>query len=214
MSRIGSIQIKWEQDGEITWNLDFPYKDPEQLYSLGGVALTDHLLATLISDIAISFCETVLRGLVNNDIEVKPIGAELKSANLELHRGRVLYTIFKAKSKLFYDNQKLEQAISQMAQNYIGKLLATASKTNNDAIKFGIFGVVASCEQHIRVMHETNQSVLNTRTNIAKAIEVFINRYPYGIRPEDLEKHMGDVENLIGMLNVLPRKQNQSLLHL
>jgi hypothetical protein len=63
-------------------------------------------------------------------------------------------------------------------------------------------------------MHETNQSVLNTRTNIAKAIEVFINRYPYGIRPEDLEKHMGDVENLIGMLNVLPRKQNQSLLHL
>jgi hypothetical protein len=212
MSRIGSIQIKWGQDGEITWNLDFPYEDPEQLYSLGGVALTDHLLATLISDNAIGFCETVLRGLVN-DIEVKPIGSEIKSANLELHRGRVLYTIFKAKSKLFCDNQKLEQAISQMAQNYIGKLLATASKTNNDAIKFGIFGVAASYEQHIRAMHETNQSVLNTRTNIAKAVEVFINRYPYGIRPEDLEKHLGNVENLIGKLNMLPRKQNKSLLH-
>ena len=209
MSKIGSVQITYGQNGEIQWDLDFPSKEPEQLYSLGGIALPDHLLSTLTSENVISFCETVLRGLVNNKIDTRPIGSELKSASLEFHRGRVLYTKFKANSKWFCDNQKLEQAISQMAQNYIGKLLATASKANSDAIKFGVFGIVASFEKHVRAMHEANQSAMTTRTNIAKAVEVFINRYPYGIKPEDLEKHMSDVENLIVKLKTLPLKQNQ-----
>ena len=98
-----------------------------------------------------------------------------------------------------------------MAQNYIGKILSTASKVNNDAIKFGVIGVVASYEQHIRAMHEANQSFMGTRTNIAKAVGVFINRFPYGIKPEDIEKHLGDVEKLIEKLNTLPRKPNSPL---
>jgi len=212
MSKIGSIQITWGQDGGILWNLDFPDKDPEQLYSVGGVALTDHLFATLISENAICFCETVLRGLAINKIETKPIGSELKNASLDLHRGRVFYTKFRANSKWLCDNQKLEKAISQMAQNYIGKLLATASKTNNDAIKFGIYGVIASYEQHLRVMYEINQSTMTTRVNILKAVGVLVNMYPYGIKPEDLEKHLGDIESLIAKLNTLPLKQNQSFL--
>ncbi len=211
MSRIGSIHIAWKADGKISWKLDFPDKDPEQLYSMGAVALTDHLLATLLSNAAVGFCEAVLEGLVNGKIEVRPIGPELKSAALELYRGRVLYTIFSPKSKLFADNHKLEQAISQMAQNYIGKVLATATKANSDAIKFGILGVVTNYEQQIRAMHSGSVSSTDARMNIAKAVGVFINRYPYGIRSEDLEKHLGDVGSLIEKWKTLPLKEKQPL---
>jgi hypothetical protein len=213
MPIIGSIQITWDKDGEVIWNLDFPYKDPEQLYSIGGVALTDHLLSTLKSEYTISFCEIVLRGLANNKIKSKPIGSELKSASLEFHQGEVIYTIFKSNSKWFCDNQRLEQAISQMAQNYIGKLLATASKTNNEAIKFGVSGVVATYEQQVRAMHESTQSVMTTRLNIGKDVGFFINYFPYKIKSEELEKYLDSIESLIVNLNTLPLKHNQPVLN-
>jgi len=212
MSIIGSIQITWDKDGETIWTLDFPYDDPEQLYSIGGVALTDHLLSTLKSENAISFCEIVLRGLANNKIESTPIDSELKSASLEFHQGKVIYTIFKSNSKWFCNNQRLEQAISKMAQNYIGKLLATASKTNNEAIKFGVSGVVASYEQQVRAMHESDQSVITTRQNIGKEVGFFINYFPYNVKSEEFEKYLDNIESLIVKLNTLPLKQNQPVL--
>lgn len=213
MPHIGSIHIEWQQDGEILWKLDFPNKSPEQIFSLGAVALADHMIATLLSENVVSFIESTVRGLLANKIEVAPINSELKGATLELHQGTALYTKFKAKTKLFANNQKLEQGLSQMAQNYIGKVLVTASKANTDAIKFGILAVISTYEHNIRIMFETNQPATITRANIIKGVGIFINKYPYGVKAEDLEKHLADAENLIAKWKVLPLRENHTIFY-
>jgi hypothetical protein len=214
MSKIGAIKITWTADGAIQWNLDFKDKDPDQLYSLGAVALTDHMMATLTSPRALEFCETVLRAMKENKADIAPIGAELQSASLEFHKGQVLYTKFSTASKFLANNDRLEAAISQMARNYVAKALATESRVNQDAITFGIIGVLATYEMHLREALQTHQAAATTRVNILRGLAVFINKYPYGIRQEDLQKHVGDIDSLIAKWKSLPLTPNKSFLEM
>jgi hypothetical protein len=214
MSRIGSIHIEWQQNGEIMWKLDIPDKNPESIFSLGAVALTDHMIATLQSENVISFVEAAINGLLAGKIEFAPIHPELKSARLDLNRGNVLYTTFKANTKLFANNQKVEQGLIQMALNYIGKVLATAAKADTDAIKFGILAVIATYEHNLRIMFDTKQGVAVTRANAAKGVGIFINKYPYGVKAEDLEARLADAKNILAKWKALPLRANHSVFYL
>jgi hypothetical protein len=213
MAIIGTNKYTWDQSGEVKWKFD-GYKESDLINSGHAVALTDHMLSTLKSRNSISFCEIILRGLVKNEITVKPIGSELKSATLEFHTDNGIYTIFAAKNKLFCNNQKLEQALSQMSQNCIGKLLATTSQKYNEAIKFGILGVVTAYEKHLRVMHDTYASPMDTYRKIRIESNIFINGYPYKIRPGKIEKLLDNTEDLIEKIRALPSKPKRSLLYL
>ena len=213
MSLIGSIHIDWQQDGEILWKLDFPDKNPEQIYSLGAVALTDHMIATLQSENVISFIEALIKGLLNGKIDLAPINQELKSARLSLNRGKVLYTTFKANTKLFANNQKVEHGLLQMALNYVGKVLTSASEENTDAIKFGILAIIATYEHNLRIMFESKQAMTTTRTNIAKGVAIFINKYPYGVKTEDLEARLADTGNIVAKWKSLPLRNNHSIFY-
>jgi hypothetical protein len=215
MSILNNIKFSWDANGNIKWKLDKTTEANEMLYRFGGIALTDHLLATVKSENVISFCEVVLRGLANDKIEVNPINSELKNARLNFHRGKnIFYTTFKAKSKMFCDNQKLEQALSQMTQNYISKLLVTSSsEMNNNAVKMKVYLMIINYEHNIRKMHETNRSVIDTRKALIAASSILFLQKPQNVIPEKLDEFLDTVENKIEDLKNLPLAQGHGLFY-
>ena len=215
MATLNTLQIKWDTSGHVQWwtRRSVRLDDSDVFYSLGGIALTDHMLSTLKSENVLNFCEQVLRGLVKNKLTIKPINSELKSATLNFNTGKALYTIFKGNVKMFSDNQKTEQALSQMVQNYIGKLLATNSDENKLAVKSGIYSMIVFYESQIRLMHETDQSVKATRANLYKAASLVLQNYPYDSTPENVENLMSEVERLIEKFRELPLTKNRGLFY-
>lgn len=211
------MHLTWDEQGNVTFALDKNNPDEnfiQSIYSLGGVALIDHMIATLTAMNVIDLCTAVIHGVIDNRLEVQSIGSELKSARIEFHRGNVLYTYFKAQTKLFANNQKLETALCQMTVNTISKLLATASKENNVAIRFGILAIISSYEHNLRNMFENNLPRQTARINSAKAVAIFINKFPYGVKNEDFENHIKNAPQLIGKWENLPLQRDRSIFYI
>ena len=62
MTKIGSMYITWDERGNIAFALDennFDDKFIQSLYSLGGIALIDHMLATLTAKNVVDLCTAV-----------------------------------------------------------------------------------------------------------------------------------------------------------
>ena len=216
MAKIGSMYITWNEQGHTTFSLDennFDDKFIESLYSLGGIALIDHMIATLTAKNVVALCTTIIYGVIDNKLEIQPIGSELKSAQIEFHRGSVIYTHFKSQSKLFSNNQKLEAALCQMTTNTLSKLLTTASKENNVGIRFGVLGIISSYEHNLRIMFDQKLNRQNARVNAAKAVGMFINKFPYGVTDEDFENQIKSAPQIIEKWKNLPLIEDKSIFY-
>jgi hypothetical protein len=215
MAKIGQILINWNNNGEIELGLSVQYEKSEEIFCIGAIALVDHLLSTLCYRNILYFCETVLQGVVTNEITTKPINSELRSVKLELHLdpNKNMFTILEPKTKWFCDNQKVESAVSQMGVNYIGKLLATVSNENKDPLKYGVLGLMSTIEEQIRIMDNTHKSVSTARMNVARLVGMAINGYPYNFTADELNNFIDDVENLLRRWNNLPLKEDQCLFY-
>jgi hypothetical protein len=216
MAKIGSILISWNDQGNITLSYDDgrPNEDGvEEVYALGAAALFDHMLSTISGKNIPSFCLSAIKGLVDNKIDIQPIGAELKRAKIEIHRGQVLYTIFKPETKLFANNQKLEISLIQMTLNTISTLLKSMSEQNRLILRFRGYYIIASYEEIIRKAREAKESPSVARRKIAQVVAYSLNTTPNNLTEEKLNDIFQQSSELILKCNTLPQAEDKPILH-
>jgi hypothetical protein len=201
-----SIYVTWDNFGNVNFRIDeqrFAKEFIEQLYSMAGVSLIDHMFTTLPAKNAVDLCEKLMRGIVDNKLDIYPIGAELKSAIIEVKAGKVMYTLFKPQEKWLADNQKTENAWAQMTINTIAMLLKVVSEENNTAIRLAAHGIISSYEHNLRRMFEINENRYTTRMNVAKAAAYFLNTFPV-TQKELLDERLKDADQIIEKWKSLP----------
>lgn len=207
MTKLRTLYLEWDQLGNIVFDVgttNFDRDAVEEVYALGGAALIDHMLATLSGKNVLDFCVPAIQGLVNTPLEIRPIDPVLRKAALEFHHDKYLFTIFKPKTRLFPDNQKLESALSQMTLNSISVLLRTLSPRHQLALKLRGYSIIASYEEIIRTMLETNESKSSARIKAAQATATFLNKLPKELTEEKLYNLFKESTELIARWKNLP----------
>lgn len=217
MQSIGNIQITWVETGEVECilRLSSVARDAETsdwVLTLGAIALVDHALSTLRYSVVVDLCEAVLTGLLLGNVDVNPIAPAVSQAQLDINGGKSgLFTIFKPGVDQGHGNSEIEDGIAQLTKNYLARALLEHQGPSADPLKFGVYGVVSSYEHNLRKMKQEGLSTATVHKNIRLAVSMFINRYPYGIREEDLRGHLEDIRPLIERWSALGLDPNRNI---
>ncbi len=219
MTRLGCIfMLSWDSQGQVIFD-EFPkFSNDEQVsegLSLCSIALLNHLFATLSMKNVANLTTRVIQGIVDNHFYVSPINPVVRNIRIDLRVQKdYVYTILKPKAKLFGNNQEIEQAMVQAANNTIAKTLQTDEGLHSKETRTALYGQIVLLEYIVREAENHNENNLQLKERFFQTGVLFLNKFPQNFREDGLlEKYMTETnpQDLIDRLNNLPGHPDRPL---
>lgn len=217
MTKRFSINISWDDEGNIVLNFDRVFKDNsiygDSMYYC-GLALIDHLFVTLCFENVIYFSKNIIKAIHEKKYDSSSIGEELRSVTIEFHSANdYLYTIFKPRTKLFANNLEIENDLCQLVINVISKALCDTRIDMNEYFRAAVLGLFVSYMRTLKADYDNHASAFEARKHLGELAILFLNKFPGGFKDDGLYSSLlPESLDLIDRLSNFPASQNEPIL--